>query len=172
MPPLVERALVEGLPLLDRRWKGKFLEQATLVGPEARGSSPVRFLREHETLVSTQVAGLYPVGEGAGYAGGIISAALDGLRAAKSIIKRYAARPPIGSNNGSKTSTSFSILRHSLDPGHDRLGKLTELPQWHGAAKRQHAGVELAANLLEKIVGALAAGVRPIVPRWSWRHGR
>ncbi len=90
IPPLVERALVEGLPLLDRRWRGKFLEQATLVGPEARGSSPVRFLRDAETLVSTQVAGLYPVGEGAGYAGGIISAALDGLRAAKSIIRRYA----------------------------------------------------------------------------------
>jgi hypothetical protein len=90
IPPLVERALVEGLPLLDRRWRGKFLDQATLVGPEARGSSPVRFLRDSETLVSTEVAGLYPVGEGAGYAGGIISAALDGLRAAKSIIKRYA----------------------------------------------------------------------------------
>ncbi|HTU23743.1 MAG TPA: hypothetical protein VMF30_00005, partial [Pirellulales bacterium] len=90
VPPLVEQALVEGLPLLDRRWKGKFLEQATLVGPEARGSSPVRFPRDAETLVSTGVSGLYPVGEGAGYAGGIISAALDGLRAAKSIIKRYA----------------------------------------------------------------------------------
>jgi hypothetical protein len=50
----------------------------------------VRFLRDSDSLVSTAVAGLYPVGEGAGYAGGIISAALDGLRAAKSIIKRYA----------------------------------------------------------------------------------
>jgi uncharacterized protein len=90
LPPVVERALVEGLPMLDRRWRGKFLEAATLVGPESRGSSPVRFLRDNQTLVSSGVDGLYPVGEGAGYAGGIISAALDGLRAAKSIIKRYA----------------------------------------------------------------------------------
>ena len=83
------RALVEGLPLLDRRWQGKFLEQATLVGPEARGSSPVRFLRERNA------------GQHAG--GGALSrgrrgrlcrrhhrAALDGLRAAKAIIRRYA----------------------------------------------------------------------------------
>jgi uncharacterized protein len=90
VPPVIERALVEGLPMLDRRWRGKFLESATLVGPESRGSSPVRFLRDAETLVSTTVEGLYPVGEGAGYAGGIVSAALDGLRAAKSIIRRYA----------------------------------------------------------------------------------
>jgi hypothetical protein len=60
-----------------------------LTGPEARGSSPVRFPRDPETLESTAVAGLYPVGEGAGYAGGIVSAALDGLRAAKAIIRRY-----------------------------------------------------------------------------------
>ena len=46
LPPVVERALVEGLPLLDRRWRGKFLAAATLVGPESRGSSPVRFLRD------------------------------------------------------------------------------------------------------------------------------
>ena len=90
LPPIVERALVEGLPLLDRRWRGKFLQAATLVGPESRGSSPVRFLRHADTLVSTAIEGLYPIGEGAGYAGGIVSAALDGLRAAKSIIRRYA----------------------------------------------------------------------------------
>lgn len=90
VPPLVVRALREGLPLLDRRWRGKFLQNATLVGPEARGSSPVRFLRDPATLESPGMAGFYPVGEGAGYAGGIISAALDGLRAAKAIVARYA----------------------------------------------------------------------------------
>jgi uncharacterized FAD-dependent dehydrogenase len=89
VPAEVVAALRHGLPLLDRRWQGRFLENATLVGPESRGSSPVRFPRDPETLESTAVAGLYPIGEGAGYAGGIVSAALDGLRAAKAIIRRY-----------------------------------------------------------------------------------
>ncbi len=93
IPPIIDRALGEALPLLDRRWRGKFLQNATLVAPESRGSSPVRFPRDAETLVSSGVAGLYPIGEGAGYAGGIVSAALDGLRAAKAIIRRYA---PLG----------------------------------------------------------------------------
>ena len=88
--PIVE-ALYTGLPLLDRRWRGKFLANATLVGPEARGSSPVRLPRDPATLESPGIVGMYPVGEGAGYAGGIVSAAVDGLRAAKAIVRRYAA---------------------------------------------------------------------------------
>ncbi len=90
IPPGVRVALESALPLFDRRWRGEFLREATLVGPEARGSSPVRFPRDERTLESVGVRGLYPIGEGAGYAGGIVSAALDGLRAAKSIIRRYA----------------------------------------------------------------------------------
>ena len=91
VPGIVVEALREGLPALDRRWRGRFLQNATLVGPEARGSSPVRFPRDERTLESTGAAGLYPIGEGAGYAGGIVSAALDGLCAAKSIIRRFSA---------------------------------------------------------------------------------
>ena len=90
IPPPVAEALHTALPLLDRRWRGRFLENATLVGPEARGSSPVRLPRDAVTLEAPGIAGLYPVGEGAGYAGGIISAAVDGLRAAKAVIARYA----------------------------------------------------------------------------------
>jgi uncharacterized protein len=90
MPKSVLESLQAGLPLLDRRWRGRFLANATLVAPESRGSSPVRFPRHAVGLESVGVAGLYPVGEGAGYAGGIISAALDGLRAAKAIIARFA----------------------------------------------------------------------------------
>lgn len=89
LPPPVERALRECLPQLDRRWRGAFLDGATLVGPESRGSSPVRILRDKETLVAPGVEGLYPSGEGAGYAGGIVSAAVDGLRCAKAIMARY-----------------------------------------------------------------------------------
>ena len=62
-----------------------------LRAPEARGSSPIRVLREEESRESPGVKGLYPVGEGAGYAGGIVSAAVDGLRTAKAVISRYAA---------------------------------------------------------------------------------
>jgi uncharacterized FAD-dependent dehydrogenase len=90
VPPQVAEALRGGLPLLDQRWQDRFIPEATIVGPEARGSAPVRLPRDNETLESTGVAGLYPIGEGAGYAGGIVSAAVDGLRAARSIIGRYA----------------------------------------------------------------------------------
>src|SRR5262249_42143013 len=74
LPPLVPEAVLPGLPIMDRRWQGRFLKDAALVGPEARGSAPVRIVREEATRQSPGVAGLYPVGEGAGYAGGIVSA--------------------------------------------------------------------------------------------------
>jgi uncharacterized FAD-dependent dehydrogenase len=90
VPPLVAQALHHGLPILDRRWRGRFLAEATLVGPEARGSSPVRIVRDDATRTSPGIEGLYPVGEGAGYAGGIVSAAVDGLRSARAIIAKYA----------------------------------------------------------------------------------
>lgn len=99
IPPQVVQALYGGLPLLDARWQGRFVPEATIVGPEARGSSPIRMPRDNDTLESTGVAGLYPIGEGAGYAGGIVSAAVDGLRAAKSIVARYA---PLESRVSSK----------------------------------------------------------------------
>jgi uncharacterized FAD-dependent dehydrogenase len=90
LPPLVAEAVRLGLPQMDRRWQGRFLRDAVLYGPEARGSSPVRIDRESESRESPGVRGLYPVGEGAGYAGGIVSAAVDGLRTAKAIVARYA----------------------------------------------------------------------------------
>jgi uncharacterized FAD-dependent dehydrogenase len=93
VPPVIREALYHGLPVMDRRWHGRFLQQATLTGPEARGSSPIRILRDAATLETPGIEGLYPVGEGAGYAGGIVSAAVDGLRAAKAIVRKYA---PLG----------------------------------------------------------------------------
>ncbi|MCI0681877.1 MAG: FAD-dependent oxidoreductase [Gemmataceae bacterium] len=89
-PPIVLQALEHGLPILDRKWRGRFLIQATLAGPEARGSSPIRMLRDPATRESPGIAGLYPIGEGAGYAGGIVSAAVDGLRSAMAIMAKYA----------------------------------------------------------------------------------
>jgi uncharacterized FAD-dependent dehydrogenase len=90
VPPLVVEALRHGLPIMDRRWQGRFLRDATLVGPEARGSAPVRTRRDESTRQTPGLAGLYPVGEGAGYAGGIVSAAVDGLRSVKALVARYA----------------------------------------------------------------------------------
>lgn len=90
LPPYIWKAVQTGLPKMDRMWRGQFLEQAVLVGPEARGSSPVRIPRDDETRETPGLTGIYPVGEGAGYAGGIISAAVDGLRTAKAIVSQFA----------------------------------------------------------------------------------
>ena len=90
VPPLIVDALHHGLPILDRRWRGRFLPEATLVGPEARGSAPVRIVRDEATRQTPGIEGVYPVGEGAGYAGGIVSAAVDGLRSVKAVVVKYA----------------------------------------------------------------------------------
>jgi uncharacterized FAD-dependent dehydrogenase len=90
LPPYAAAAMLEALPKFDHAWRGRFLPEGVLVGPEARGSSPVRIVRDDQSRESPGVVGLYPVGEGAGYAGGIVSAAVDGLRTARAIIARYA----------------------------------------------------------------------------------
>ncbi|GAC1468505.1 MAG: NAD(P)/FAD-dependent oxidoreductase [Isosphaeraceae bacterium] len=90
LPPIVLEALERGLPRMDRQFRGLFLKDATLTGPESRGSSPVRIPRDPETRQSSAIAGLYPCGEGAGYAGGIVSAAVDGLRTARAIVATFA----------------------------------------------------------------------------------
>jgi len=91
LPPIVIRGIEKGLPALDEKWKGQFLKGATLVGPEMRGSAPLRIDRDRVTRETPSLTGVYPVGEGAGFAGGIISAAVDGLRSARSIVCRYRA---------------------------------------------------------------------------------
>jgi len=85
--PLAAR-LREALLQFDRQMRGYLTEEAVLVGVESRTSSPVRVPRDPARLESPDVAGLYPCAEGAGYAGGIVSAALDGIRVARAIIAR------------------------------------------------------------------------------------
>jgi uncharacterized FAD-dependent dehydrogenase len=80
------------LRAFDRRMRGYLTEEAVLVGVESRTSSPLRILRDPESLQAPGLAGLYPAGEGAGYAGGIMSAAMDGVRIA-SLIARDPALP-------------------------------------------------------------------------------
>jgi uncharacterized FAD-dependent dehydrogenase len=91
LPPMVMEALERGMKVMDRKMRGAFLRDAVLTGPESRGSSPVRIPRDDLTRESLSVRGLYPCGEGAGYAGGIVSAAVDGLRTARAIVARRAA---------------------------------------------------------------------------------
>lgn len=86
-PKFITNTLKEALKYFDRRIKGFASNDAVLTGPETRSSSPVKILRD-ETY-QTNIKGMYPMGEGPGYAGGIMSAAVDGIKAAEEIIKKY-----------------------------------------------------------------------------------
>ena len=84
LPLFVTDALAEALPALDRKLHGFASDDAVMTAVEARSSSPVRIVRDDG--FQSNIAGLYPCGEGAGYAGGITSAAVDGLRVAEAIV--------------------------------------------------------------------------------------
>jgi uncharacterized protein len=88
LPRFVADALRAGLRQMGARLPAFLLPDALLIAAETRTSAPVRFLRDASTLVSPSAEGLYPCGEGAGYAGGIVSAALDGARVAERILAR------------------------------------------------------------------------------------
>jgi uncharacterized FAD-dependent dehydrogenase len=89
LPPVILKTLERGLPVMDRSLRGAFLRDAVLVGPESRGSSPVKIPRDDLSRQTPGIDGLYPCGEGAGYAGGIVSAAADGLRTARAIVSQF-----------------------------------------------------------------------------------
>ncbi len=82
------RPLRAGLSACANGCRSCYDPEAVIVGPESRSSCPVRIIRDRETLQSPSSAGLYPMGEGAGYAGGIVSAAIDGLRCAEAFLAR------------------------------------------------------------------------------------
>ena len=88
LPQYVIEALKEGIENFDKKIKGYASEDAVLTGIETRTSAPVRIHRD-KTLESINVCGLYPTGEGAGFAGGIISAAVDGIKVAEHIIEKF-----------------------------------------------------------------------------------
>ena len=89
-PEEITETLRRGLVSFGRKLHGYDDREAVLTGVETRTSSPVRILRS-ETLTAVGYPLIYPIGEGAGYAGGITSAAVDGIRAAMAIMKRFAA---------------------------------------------------------------------------------
>ncbi|RYF18495.1 MULTISPECIES: NAD(P)/FAD-dependent oxidoreductase [Pedobacter] len=86
LPEFVSNSLKAALPLFGKKIKGYYTNEAILVGVESRTSSPVRIPRDKETFQHPQIKGLYPCAEGAGYAGGIVSAAIDGINCANAII--------------------------------------------------------------------------------------
>ncbi|MCI5754501.1 MAG: hypothetical protein MR033_07805 [Clostridiales bacterium] len=95
LPPQLSATLSGALPLLDRRLHGFAAPDTVLTAPETRSSSPVRILRG-EARQSPGCAGLYPCGEGAGWAGGILSAAVDGMLCAEALLARYGTALPSG----------------------------------------------------------------------------
>lgn len=88
LPEFITSAIREALPHMSKKLKGFDFEDAVLTAVETRSSSPVRILRDRESLEAEGVSGVYPGGEGAGYAGGIMSAAVDGMRIAEAVIKK------------------------------------------------------------------------------------
>ena len=89
LPGFVVETMKEGIIKLGRKLEGFDMHDAILTGVETRSSSPIRIVRNEETLEAMNVAGLYPCGEGAGYAGGIVTAAVDGIKCAEKIIEKY-----------------------------------------------------------------------------------
>lgn len=85
-PPFVTAALRAGLQAMTQRLRGFLHEDAVLIAAETRTSAPVRILRDPASLQSPSLPGLYPAGEGAGHAGGIVSSAIDGARVASAIL--------------------------------------------------------------------------------------
>ncbi|UUA72845.1 NAD(P)/FAD-dependent oxidoreductase [Cellvibrio sp. QJXJ] len=91
LPDYVIEAIREALPEFGKQIRGFDRDDAILTGIETRTSSPVRITRDHETLQSLNTRGLYPAGEGAGYAGGILSAGVDGIKVAEAVAKAMLA---------------------------------------------------------------------------------
>lgn len=87
LPDFIYRKLQKALPTFGRKMNGYFTNEAILVGVESRTSSPLRIPRDKDTLQHPEIEGLFPCAEGAGYAGGIVSAAIDGMNCAEAVYK-------------------------------------------------------------------------------------
>jgi hypothetical protein len=89
LPDFISRPLQDGIKEFGKKMKGYVTDEAQLIGIESRTSSPVRIPRDKESLEHLQIKRLFPCGEGAGFAGGIISAAMDGERCAEQLVRIY-----------------------------------------------------------------------------------
>ncbi len=93
LPQFIESRLQQGIQAFGKRMKGYYTNEAIVVATESRTSSPVRIPRDHQTLQHPQIKNLYPCAEGAGYAGGIVSAAMDGEKVAEAIFLKITLAP-------------------------------------------------------------------------------
>ena len=93
LPAYAIDAIREALPAFDKQIKGFAMADAVITGVETRTSSPIRIKRHDDNLQSINTQGLYPAGEGAGYAGGILSAAIDGIKVAEAVAMSIQAKP-------------------------------------------------------------------------------
>lgn len=91
LPDFVVDAMREAIQILDKKLIGFGMRDAVLTGVETRSSAPVRIKRNLDTLQSINIENLFPCGEGAGYAGGIVTAAVDGIKCAEKIIQKYSS---------------------------------------------------------------------------------
>ncbi|QXM05146.1 NAD(P)/FAD-dependent oxidoreductase [Crassaminicella indica] len=89
LPGFVIESMKEAIIEMDKKLNGFAMSDAVMTGVETRSSAPIRIERNADTMESINIKGMYPIGEGAGYAGGIISAAVDGIKAAERIIEKY-----------------------------------------------------------------------------------
>jgi uncharacterized FAD-dependent dehydrogenase len=90
LPDFIHRALRQGFQRFGRKMPGYLTREALVLATESRTSSPVRIPRDPQTLQHPRLSNLYPCGEGAGYAGGIVSAAMDGERVVEALALRKA----------------------------------------------------------------------------------
>lgn len=85
LPPFVYKRLKQGIVEINKKMKGYLTNQANIIGVESRTSAPIRIPRDKETYMHVEISGLFPCGEGAGYAGGILSAAMDGQNVVRAV---------------------------------------------------------------------------------------
>lgn len=91
LPKRIRTRLQQAFVLIDQKARGYLTNEAVIVGVESRTSSPIRIPRKEDTFEHVKISGLYPCGEGAGYAGGIVSSAMDGERCAEAFAEKYLA---------------------------------------------------------------------------------
>lgn len=104
LPDFVLQAIREALPAFATKLPGYLLDEALLTGVETRTSSPIRIPRDNMSLQSANIPGLYPAGEGAGYAGGILSGAIDGIKVAEALA--LSLRSPLPHSRGEPTGSA------------------------------------------------------------------
>ena len=86
LPPFIVQSINKALVIFNKKMRGYFTDEAQMVSAETRTSSPIRIPRNNTTMMHEDIKGLFPVGEGAGYAGGIVSSAIDGEKCGNAVL--------------------------------------------------------------------------------------